>query len=49
MSFFLTNVVDKITCSMLEEHPEAYDQFRNQHNAKALIKTLESAGIRLAR
>ena len=34
---------------MLEEHPEAYAAFRSQHNAKALVATLEAAGIRLAR
>ena len=34
---------------MLEEHPEAYVAFRAQHNAKALVATLEAAGIRLAR
>jgi len=34
---------------MLEEHPEAYAAFRAHHNAKALVATLEAAGIRLAR
>jgi len=33
---------------MLEEHPEAYAQFRNRHNAKPLLATLEAAGIRFA-
>jgi signal peptide peptidase SppA len=35
--------------AMLEEHPEAYAAFRAQHNAKALVATLEAAGIRLQR
>ena len=34
--------------AMLEEHPEAYAAFRAQHNAKALVATLEAAGVRLA-
>lgn len=40
---------ERAYAAMLEEHPEAYAAFRAQHNAKALVATLEAAGIRLAR
>ncbi len=40
---------ERAYAAMLEEHPEAYAAFRAQHNARALIGTLEAAGIRLAR
>jgi len=51
---YVNGVTTKVTkerayAAMLEEHPEAYAQFRSQHNAKGLIATLEAAGIRLAR
>ncbi len=38
---------ERAYAQMLEEHPEAYAAFRAQHNAKALIATLEAAGVRL--
>jgi hypothetical protein len=51
---YVVGTATKITkerayAAMLEEHPEAYEQFRSRHNAKGLIATLEAAGIRLAR
>ncbi len=51
---YVNGVTTKVTkerayAAMLEEHPEAYAAFRAQHNAKALVATLEAAGIRLAR
>jgi signal peptide peptidase SppA len=39
---------ERAYAAMLEEHPEAYAQFRNRHNAKPLLATLEAAGIRFA-
>lgn len=49
---YVSGTASKVTkerayAQMLEEHPEAYAAFRAQHNAKALIATLEAAGVRL--
>ncbi len=51
-SLYVNGSAAKVTkerayAAMLEEHPEAYSAFRAQHNAKALIATLEAAGVRL--
>ncbi len=51
-SLYVNGSAAKVTkerayAAMLEEHPEAYAAFRAQHNAKALIATLEAAGVRL--
>jgi len=40
---------ERAYAQMLEEHPEIYGAFVEQHNAKGLIATLERAGVRLAR
>ena len=40
---------ERAYAAMLEEHPEAYAEFRKRHNAAATIRALEAAGIRLAR
>ena len=40
---------ERAYAAMLEDHPEAYEEFRNKHNAGAIIATLERAGVRLAR
>jgi hypothetical protein len=34
---------------MLEANPEVYAAYRDQHNARTLIRTLKAAGIRLDR
>ena len=39
---------ERAAAQMLEANPEAYRQFRAQHNAKTLVATLEAAGYRLA-
>jgi signal peptide peptidase SppA len=49
---YVSGTATKVTkerayAQMLEEHPEAYAAFRAQHNAQALIATLEAAGVRL--
>ncbi len=40
---------ERAYAAMLEENPEAYEAFRREHNAKAIVTTLEAAGIRIAR
>jgi hypothetical protein len=32
---------------LLQLHPEAYAEYRIQHNAKAVVETLRAAGVRL--
>jgi len=49
---YVSGTATKVTkerayAAMLEEHPEAYEAYRNQHNAAALVRTLQSAGIRI--
>ncbi len=38
---------ERAYAAMLEENPQAYEQFRNRHNAAAIIRTLENAGVRV--
>jgi ClpP class serine protease len=40
---------ERAYAQMLEEDPQLYEAYRNAHNARALVRTLEAAGIRLAR
>lgn len=39
---------EQATAAALENNPEAYAKFRDQHNAKAMISALQKAGVRLA-
>jgi ClpP class serine protease len=40
---------ERAYAQMLEEDPQLYEAYRAAHNARALVRTLEAAGIRLAR
>ena len=40
---------ERAYATMLEEHPEAYAAYRDQHNAAPLVAQLQKAGFRLAR
>ncbi len=39
---------ERAYAAMLEEHPEAYEAYRNQHNAAAMVRTLQNAGYQIA-
>jgi hypothetical protein len=38
---------ERAYAAMLEEHPEAYEAYRNQHNAAAMVRTLQNAGYQI--
>ena len=40
---------ERAYAAMLEEHPETYAAYRQNHNAKSMIDALAAAGIRLAK
>jgi hypothetical protein len=40
---------ERAYAQMLEDDPQLYEAYRNAHNARALVRALEAAGIRLAR
>ncbi len=40
---------ERAIAAYYESNPQAYAEYRNQHNARGMVATLEAAGIRLAR